>query len=75
MKPSVAALGFLAAMAAAGAARAEDMVDAALAGLDQGEVVTIPPLQDAADWTAYEASRRALSQRFSHARPGARYAV
>lgn len=55
--------------------RAEDMVDAALAGLDQGEVVTIPPLQDAADWTAYEASRRALSQRFSHARPGARYAV
>lgn len=51
----------------------QDMVDAALSGFDQGEVVTIPPLQDGQDWTAYEASRRALSQRFSHAKPGARY--
>ncbi|HEX2009510.1 MAG TPA: SDR family oxidoreductase [Roseateles sp.] len=55
--------------------RAEDMVDAALAGLDQGEVVTIPPLQDGEDWTGYEASRRALAQRFAHAQPGARYVV
>lgn len=53
--------------------RASDMVDAALAGLDQGEVVTIPPLQDGADWTRHEASRQALAQRFSHAKPGARY--
>jgi hypothetical protein len=52
---------------------ASDMVDAALAGLDQGEVVTIPPLQDGADWTRHEASRQALAQRFSHAQPGARY--
>jgi short-subunit dehydrogenase len=29
---------------------AEDMVDASLAGLDQGELVTIPALPDAADW-------------------------
>jgi short-subunit dehydrogenase len=53
--------------------RAEDMVDAALAGLDQGEVVTIPPLQDGDDWTRYEAARRELSQRFAHATPGKRY--
>jgi short-subunit dehydrogenase len=53
--------------------RADDMVDAALAGLDQGEVVTIPPLQDGNDWIEYEATRKALSQRFAHATPGARY--
>ena len=39
---------------------ADDMVDAALAGLDLGELVTIPSLPDAADWDAYEAARRAL---------------
>ncbi|MBB3222585.1 SDR family NAD(P)-dependent oxidoreductase [Pseudoduganella umbonata] len=55
--------------------RAEDMVDAALAGLDQGEVVTIPPLQDGNDWIEYEATRRALSQRFAHSMPGTRYLV
>lgn len=52
---------------------AEDMVDAALAGLDAGEVVTIPPLQDGDDWTRYEAGRRNLSQRFGHSKPAARY--
>ncbi|GGY06827.1 SDR family NAD(P)-dependent oxidoreductase [Massilia dura] len=53
--------------------RAEDMVDAALAGLDAGEVVTIPPLQDGNDWIEYEATRKALAQRFAHATPGERY--
>lgn len=52
---------------------AEDMVDAALVGFDHGEVVTIPPLQEGADWAAHEASRVALAQKFGHARPGARY--
>src|SRR5262249_32733484 len=37
---------------------AHDMVDAALAGLDQGELITIPSLPDAADWQAYEAARQ-----------------
>jgi short-subunit dehydrogenase len=50
--------------------RTEDMVDAALAGLEQGEVVTIPPLQDGAGWTDYEAARKALSQVLHHATPG-----
>ncbi len=51
----------------------EAMVDAALVGFDQGEVVTIPPLQDGQAWTAYEAQRKAMTQQFSHATPGARY--
>ncbi|MEP9366108.1 SDR family oxidoreductase [Xanthobacter sp. VNH20] len=54
---------------------AEDMVDAALAGFDQGEVVTIPPLQDGAEWTAYEASRQALAKQLMHATPGPRYGI
>jgi len=37
---------------------AEDLVDAALIGLDQGEVVTIPPLQDGEEWNNWEAQRR-----------------
>jgi short-subunit dehydrogenase len=53
----------------------EALVDAALAGLDQGEAVTIPPLQDAEQWTKYDAARRALSQQFGHAEPAARYRV
>lgn len=53
--------------------RAEDMVDAALAGLDAGEIVTIPPLQDGSQWDAFETMRRQLSQQFGHSTPGARY--
>jgi hypothetical protein len=53
--------------------RTEDMVDAALAGLDNGEVVTIPPLQDGAEWDSYEAARKQLSQHFGHSTPGSRY--
>ncbi|MFG1426157.1 SDR family NAD(P)-dependent oxidoreductase [Roseixanthobacter glucoisosaccharinicivorans] len=55
--------------------RAEDMVDAALVGFDQGEVVTIPPLQDGGEWTAYEASRQALAKQLMHATPGPRYGI
>jgi short-subunit dehydrogenase len=53
--------------------RADDMVDAALAGLDQGELVTIPALPDAADWQAYEAARQKLVPNLSHRVPAARY--
>jgi len=51
----------------------EDMVDAALAGLDLGERVTIPGLQDADEWDRFEAARRAISQRFANATPAPRY--
>ncbi|WP_313049274.1 SDR family NAD(P)-dependent oxidoreductase [Atlantibacter subterraneus] len=38
----------------------EDMVDAALAGLAQGENITIPPLHDMALWERYEEARLAV---------------
>ncbi len=53
--------------------RADDMVDAALAGLDLGELVTIPSLPDAADWQAYEAARQKMMPNLSRATPAARY--
>jgi len=52
---------------------AEDMVDAALAGLDQGELVTIPGLHDGEEWTRFEAARRAISQHFGNSVPATRY--
>jgi short-subunit dehydrogenase len=51
----------------------EAMVDAALAGLDQGEVVTIPGLHNGEEWTKFEAARRALSQQFGNSEPAPRY--
>ena len=53
----------------------EDLVDAALAGLDQGEFVTIPALPNAADWDAFDAAREALLPNLSHATPAERYQV
>jgi short-subunit dehydrogenase len=55
--------------------RAEDMVDAALAGFDQGEFVTIPSLPEAADWNAVETARQALFPNLSRAVPAARYGL
>jgi short-subunit dehydrogenase len=51
----------------------EDLVDAALSGLDQGETVTIPPLPDTADWDAYEAARLKVQQNILRGQPAARY--
>lgn len=53
---------------------ADDMVDAALAGLDQGEFVTIPSLADKAEWDGYDAARR-VSGKLSSAVPAPRYSV
>jgi len=53
--------------------RAGDMVDAALAGLDQGELVTLPSLPDADDWNAYEAARQKLLPNLSLSVPAERY--
>jgi len=53
----------------------DDMVDAALAGLDRGEVVTIPALPDVADWDAYEAARQRMIPNLSRSVPAARYAT
>jgi uncharacterized protein len=51
----------------------EDMVDAALTGLDHGELVTIPALPDKAEWDRFEAARRAMSGKLSNAIPAPRY--
>src|SRR5437016_7915273 len=53
----------------------EDMVDAALVGLDQGEPVTIPGLHDGDEWTRFETARRAISKRFGNAAPAPRYRI
>ncbi|PZQ44524.1 MAG: short-chain dehydrogenase [Ectopseudomonas oleovorans] len=50
-----------------------EMVDAALAGFDQGELVTIPSLPNAADWDAFVAARAALGPNLSHSQAAARY--
>jgi len=51
----------------------DDMVNAALAGLDQGEFVTIPALADAGKWQTYEAARQAMMPELSRSEPAARY--
>ena len=52
---------------------ADDLVDAALAGLDLGETVTIPSLANKAEWDRHEAARRAMSGKLSSAIPAPRY--
>ena len=51
----------------------DTMVDAALAGLDQGEEVTIPSLEAVQEWTALEDARRALGPFLSLRDPARRY--
>ncbi|UYP29561.1 SDR family oxidoreductase [Pseudomonas sp. Z8(2022)] len=50
-----------------------EMVDAALAGFDQKELVTIPSLPDAADWDAFVKARAALGPNLSRNQAAARY--
>lgn len=45
---------------------AGEMVDASLEGLDQGELVTIPSLPDAADWKRFTEARAVLGPNLSH---------
>jgi len=54
---------------------ANDLVDAALAGLDLGETVTIPSLANKAEWDQYDAARRAMSGKLSSAIPAPRYNI
>lgn len=50
-----------------------DLVDAALAGFDRREGVTIPPLHDEARWAALEVARGTLLQDIGHTTPADRY--
>lgn len=51
----------------------EDCVDAALAGLDQGELVTLPSLHDTSIFHQYEATGNQLLQDVFDAKPAERY--
>lgn len=53
----------------------EDCVDAALAGLDQGERVTAPSLQDASGLRDYEAMAGTLLQAMFDGKPAPRYGL
>jgi uncharacterized protein len=51
----------------------EDLVDAALVGFDRGETVTIPPLEDKGQWTAYSQARLAMGPNLSKRAVASRY--
>ncbi|KAA0116702.1 SDR family oxidoreductase [Methylobacterium sp. P1-11] len=50
------------------------LVDAALAGFDRREPVTIPHLHDAGQWDAFQAARQAMIPGFGTVEPAPRYA-
>lgn len=53
--------------------RAEDLVDAALVGLDRGEFITVPSLLDGSLLDAYEAARDGFNGKLSNRTVAARY--
>jgi short-subunit dehydrogenase len=53
----------------------DDLVDAALAGLDQHELVTVPSLPDQSDWNSFESARLALGPKLSRKKPAERYHI
>jgi len=53
--------------------RPEDAVDAALAGLDLGELITLPSLPDISEWEAYDTARRNMIPKISLNTPAQRY--
>jgi short-subunit dehydrogenase len=54
---------------------AEDCVDAALAGLDAGETVTLPSIEDPTLWTNFDAARLAMAQASQTGRAASRYGL
>ena len=50
-----------------------ELVDAALVGFDRRELITIPPLHDATQWSAFEVARKAMLPNFFQAQPAERY--
>jgi len=56
-----------------GVMEVNELVDAALVGFDRRELITIPPLQDATQWSAFEVTRRAMLPNFAQAKPAERY--
>jgi short-subunit dehydrogenase len=54
---------------------AGNVVDAALSGLDRGELVTIPSLPDQEEWDAYDTARRAMHSKLSSRQPAERFGL
>jgi uncharacterized protein len=54
---------------------AEDLVDAALAGFDLRETVTVPSLPESSDWDTFEANRLVLQPKLSRSVPADRYRI
>ena len=52
---------------------AGEMVDAALSGLDQGELITIPSLPNASDWDNFVKARLVMAPNLSKSTAAARY--
>lgn len=50
-----------------------ELVDAALVGFDRREPVTIPPLPDAGQWEALDASRKAMLPNLFNGQVAQRY--
>jgi uncharacterized protein len=53
----------------------EEMVDAALTGFDQGELITVPSLPDAGDWQRLVKARNELQPNLSHRHSAPRYKI
>lgn len=51
----------------------DTLVDAALAGFDKGELITIPSLPDIKEWEALDAARKVLQPNLSRNAPASRY--
>jgi uncharacterized protein len=56
---------------------AEDLVDAALAGIDRGEEITLPSVEDATRWDSYDydAAREELFAASRNGTPASRYSA
>ena len=52
---------------------AEDLVDAALAGFDKGEAITLPSVHDASLWDKFDEARTALFAATQTGEPAPRY--
>lgn len=50
-----------------------ELVNAALAGFDRREIVTIPPLPDATQWNDFEAARKIMIPNFNQVHAATRY--
>jgi short-subunit dehydrogenase len=53
----------------------ENLVDAALAGFDRGETVTLPSVHDIGLWEAYDAARQTLFSATQNGKPAPRYLI